>query len=136
MSSLACDIVTPEAKLMSGDYYMVVVPGVEGEMGFLEGHSPLVSALSDGVIRLRKEAGSDVEHIAMQGGYVEVTGEKVIVLADRACLVKDIVVEDVKAEREAALSQIEALSADEAAAKSTLDATVAWCDLRLKAVSA
>lgn len=136
MSSLACDIVTPEAKLMSGDYYMVVVPGVEGEMGFLEGHSPLVSALSDGIIRLRKDADTDVEKLAMQGGYVEVTGEKVIVLADRACLVKDIVVEDVKAEREAALSQIEALSAEEAAAKSTLENTIAWCDLRLKAVSA
>ena len=110
MSSLSCDIVTPEAKLLSEDFYMVIVPGVEGEMGFLQGHAPLVSALADGTVRLHKEAGDKERAIALQGGYVEVTGEKVIILANRACAVEDIDVEAVRAEREEALHHLEQLS--------------------------
>lgn len=134
MSSLSCDIVTPEAKLMSEDYYMVIVPGVEGEMGFLEGHAPLVSALADGTVRLHKEVGDTARVIALQGGYVEVTGEKVIILADRACPVEDIDVETVRAEREEAASQLEALAADDAG-RPTLENAIEWCDVRLHAVA-
>lgn len=134
MSSLSCDIVTPEAKLLSEDFYMVIVPGVEGEMGFLQGHAPLVSALADGTVRLHKEAGDKERAVALQGGYVEVTGEKVIILANRACAVEDIDVEAVRAEREEALHHLEQLSADDAG-RPTLEAALAWCDLRLKAVA-
>lgn len=134
MSSLSCDIVTPEAKLMSEDFYMVIVPGVEGEMGFLQGHAPLVSALADGTVRLRKQAGDKERVIALQGGYVEVTGEKVIILADRACPIEEIDVEAVRAEREEMLRQLEALSADDAG-RPTLEGALAWCDVRLKAVA-
>ncbi|MEG0071140.1 MAG: ATP synthase F1 subunit epsilon [Raoultibacter sp.] len=136
MSQLACDIVTPQAKLFSEEVYTVIVPGIEGEMGFLEGHAPLVSVLSDGVVRLRKENGADMQSFALQGGYVEVTGRKVIVLADRACAVADIDVEQVRAEADEAKAEIEALSDDNAAARSTLQSTVLWCELRLKAAQA
>ena len=84
MAGLVCDIVTPAAKLYSDDAYMVVVPGVEGEMGFLKGHVPLVSVLADGVARIQNEKDGETQRFALQGGYVEVTGKKVIILADRA----------------------------------------------------
>ena len=84
MAGLVCDIVTPAAKLYSDDAYMVVVPGVEGEMGFLQGHVPLVSVLADGVARIQNEKDGETQRFALQGGYVEVTGKKVIILADRA----------------------------------------------------
>ena len=58
MASFKCDIVTPAEKLAACEVEMVVVPGVEGEMGFLAGHAPLV--------------------------YVQVTDDKVIILADSA----------------------------------------------------
>ncbi|MEG2948228.1 MAG: ATP synthase F1 subunit epsilon [Raoultibacter sp.] len=133
MSQLACDIVTPQAKLFSEDVYTVIVPGIEGEMGFLEGHAPLVSALSDGVVRLRTEAGADMRSFALQGGYVEVTGEKVIVLADRACPVEDIDVEKVTVEAAEAKAALESLSADDTAAAATLQRAVLWCEVQLKA---
>lgn len=63
---------------------MVVVPGVEGEMGFLAGHAPLVSALADGEIRLTPAGGGAVQRFEVKGGYVQVTGDKVIILADSA----------------------------------------------------
>ena len=87
MAGLACDIVTPAALLYSNDAYMVVVPGVEGEMGLLQGHVPLVSCLADGVVRiqienggalhLRKGPGTDTESL----GYVQ-NGDKATILGE------------------------------------------------------
>ncbi len=130
MAGLVCDIVTPAAKLYSDDAYMVVVPGVEGEMGFLQGHVPLVSVLADGVARIIAEQGGESLAFALQGGYVEVTGAKVIILADRAIPVKEIDTTAVREELSALESQRSGMS-DEDAAKSTIDADIAWCKVQL-----
>ena len=84
MAGFMCDIVTPVAKLVSDEVELVVVPGVEGEMGFLSGHVPLVSTLSDGVVRVQENEGGPFKEFAVEGGYVQVSGTKVIVLADKA----------------------------------------------------
>ena len=85
MAKLACDIVTPEAKLYSADeVHFVVVPGSEGEMGFLYDHVPLVSTLADGTVRVQENEGGEFRKFAIEGGYVQVTGKKVIILADKA----------------------------------------------------
>lgn len=84
MATFMCDIVTPAAKLVSEEVEMVVVPGVEGEMGFLAGHAPLVSALADGDVRVTPAGGGAVKHYAIKGGFVQVADNKVIVLADSA----------------------------------------------------
>ncbi|MEG2850426.1 MAG: ATP synthase F1 subunit epsilon [Raoultibacter sp.] len=136
MSQLACDIVTPEAQLFSAEVYMVIVPGIEGEMGFLPGHAPLVSALADGVASIRTEAGGAQQRFALQGGYVEVTGSKVIVLADRACAVEDIDAEALREQTAAAQAAFDALGADDTAARLTLQSTLNWCALQLKAMQA
>ena len=134
MAGLVCDIVTPQARLFSGDATMVTVPGVEGSMGFLQGHVPLVSPLADGMVRIEGDAPDDAKSFVCQGGYVEVTGEKVIVLANRALRVEDI---DASAVREQ-LGQLEekraALSVEEAN-KTTLADDIAWCNAQLNAVS-
>lgn len=83
MAGLVCDIVTPSAKLYSDSCREVVVPGVNGSMGFLQGHVPLVSPLADGLVRVIKDDGSETQ-FDCSGGYVQVTGGKVIVLADKA----------------------------------------------------
>lgn len=135
MAGLVCDIVTPAAKLYSDDAYMVVVPGVEGEMGFLQGHVPLVSVLADGVVRIQDDPSSEHKRFALQGGYVEVTGSKVIILADRALPVGDI---DVAAVREE-LAQLEAKVAgmsEEEVAKTTLSADIDWCHVQMHAAEA
>lgn len=84
MTKFACDIVTPDAKFYSGDVHFVVVPGSEGEMGFLYDHVPLVSTLSDGVVRVQEDEGGSFRQFAIEGGYVQVSGTKVIILADKA----------------------------------------------------
>ncbi|MBQ9068023.1 MAG: ATP synthase F1 subunit epsilon [Eggerthellaceae bacterium] len=90
MATLTCDIVTPAECLFSEECYMVAVPGESGHMGFLPGHAPLVSTLADGEVRLFSDSSTLTSRYACQGGYVQVTGEKVIVLADRAVLADDI----------------------------------------------
>ena len=85
MAKLACDIVTPEAKYYSNDeVHFVVVPGSEGEMGFLYDHVPLVSTLADGTVRVQEDEGGKFRNFAIEGGYVQMTGTKVIILADKA----------------------------------------------------
>ena len=135
MAGLVCDIVTPAAKLLSDDAYMVVVPGVEGEMGFLHGHVPLVSVLADGVVRIQAENGGEMKRFALLGGYVQVTGRKVIILADRAIPAEDV---DANQVRET-LAGLEAKLAEltpEEAALTTLAADISWCGAQLKAVAA
>ncbi|MEF9876835.1 ATP synthase F1 subunit epsilon [Gordonibacter sp.] len=135
MAGLVCDIVTPQALLYSDDAYMVVVPGVEGEMGFLQGHVPLVSVLADGVTRVQNQKDGDAKRFALQGGYVEVTGEKVIILADRALPVDAIDAGAVRDQLAGLEADLAALS-DEEASKSMLPTDVAWCQVQLKAIDA
>lgn len=135
MAGLVCDIVTPAAKLYSDDAYMVVVPGVEGEMGFLQGHVPLVSVLADGVARVQGEKDAAVKRFALQGGYVEVSSEKVIILADRAISAEDIDASTVRGELAGLEADLAAMSV-EAVEKSTLPADIDWRRVQLKAVDA
>ncbi len=134
MSKLICDIVTPAAKLYSEEAYMVVVPGVEGEMGYLINHEPLVSLLADGQIRIQVESDSPEMHrYVTQGGYVEVTGQKVIVLADRACSVEDVDEAEAKRQLEELEGKLSKLDENEIS-KSTLPADIAWYKAQVKAV--
>ena len=76
-------IVTPLGKIFEGEIKEATFPGIEGEFGVLEGHSPLITNLKPGVITLKKEDGKE-EVIAVNWGYVEVTPTHINVLADGA----------------------------------------------------
>ena len=134
MAGFMCDIVTPRARLVSEEATLVVVPGVEGEMGFLAGHAPLVSVLADGEVRM-SAADGEVRRYALQGGYVEVGDGKVIILADRALPSTDIDVAQVR-ERLAAIEAELATLSEKEAVKTTLPADKAWCDVQLKVAQA
>lgn len=122
---LQCDIVTPERKLASLETSMVVVPAIDGEMGILSKHVPIVSVLGHGDVRCTLE-NNEVEHYAIDGGYVQVTNEdKVIVLADNAIKTSDIDAEAVKAEIEALSARIAELDED-AADRSFLEKKLDW----------
>lgn len=135
MAGFMCDIVTPVAKLVSEEVELVVVPGVEGEMGFLKGHAPLVSVLADGEARVKAAGASDVAHYALQGGYVEVTDDKVIILADRALPASAIDVDQVR-EQLAGIEEELAGLTDEEVRKTTLAADKAWCEMQLHVAKA
>ncbi len=76
------EIVTPERVVVSEEVDEVVLPGIEGEFGVLEGHIPFLTALKVGELIYRKEGKE--EHLAVSWGYVEVTGDSVKVLAEAA----------------------------------------------------
>jgi len=76
-------VVTPERLLREIDVRMVVLPGVEGDFGALERHAPVVSALRPGVVAVHGEDGGD-EELVVTGGFAEVTGTRVVVLAEEA----------------------------------------------------
>ncbi|WP_105102573.1 F0F1 ATP synthase subunit epsilon [Microbulbifer pacificus] len=78
-----CDIVSAEESLFSGLVKMVVVSGVEGELGITYGHAPLLTALKPGPVRIIKDSGEE-EVYFLSGGYVEIQPNVVTVLADTA----------------------------------------------------
>lgn len=79
---LTLEIVTPEARVYSDTIDTVVIPTVEGEIGILPGHLPLLSQVMDGELRVTK--GSQVEALVVGDGFVQVQGDKVSVLAEHA----------------------------------------------------
>lgn len=135
MAGFVCDIVTPVAKLASQEVELVVVPGIEGEMGFLKGHAPLVSVLADGEARIKVLGVDGASRFALQGGYVEVTDDKVIILADRALPADAIDVEQVREQLAGIEEQLAGLS-DQEIRKTTLAADRAWCAVQLKVAEA
>jgi len=93
-NTLKLEIVTPDAKVFSEDVEMVTLPGVEGEMGIYPQHVPLLTQIVPGEIVARK-GGQDF-FLAIGEGFVEVTGERVSVLADMAIRAENI--DEAKAE--------------------------------------
>jgi F-type H+-transporting ATPase subunit epsilon len=79
---LRLEIVTPERRAYVDDVDMVVVPGRNGQLGILPRHTPLISSLGVGELRIKK--GGTEESLLISGGFVEVRPDKVIVMADLA----------------------------------------------------
>lgn len=77
------EIVTPEQILLKDEVQFLVAPAVEGELGVLRNHAPLVAALKIGVIRYKDSAGQE-QKIAMSGGFMEVVDNVARVLAETA----------------------------------------------------
>jgi len=79
---LTLEIVTPEARVYADTVDTVVIPTVEGEVGILPGHIPLVTQMGAGELRATKAGVT--EYLVVGGGFAQVTGEKVSILADSA----------------------------------------------------
>jgi F-type H+-transporting ATPase subunit epsilon len=79
---LRLDIVTVERVVYSEDVDMVVAPGTEGQLGILPRHAPLLTALTYGELRAKRD--DQVESFALGGGFMEVQPDRVTVLADTA----------------------------------------------------
>ncbi|MGE0444357.1 MAG: F0F1 ATP synthase subunit epsilon [Vicinamibacterales bacterium] len=94
-TKLLLEIVTPDRALVREEVDEVVVPGSEGELGILPGHTPLLSTLKVGEMWYRQ--GSEKHHLAVAFGFVEVLPERVTVLAHVAERAQDIDIE--RAER-------------------------------------
>lgn len=105
---LKLEIVTPERRILDAEVDSVTVPTATGEAGILPNHAPLVSALKPGVVSYTAKGNSD--KFAITGGFVEVSSNRVSVLADNAEGADEIDVAAVKADREAAEKALAAAS--------------------------
>jgi F-type H+-transporting ATPase subunit epsilon len=79
---LTLEIVTPDARVYSDTIDSVVVPTVEGEVGILPGHIPLLTQIEHGELRVTK--GTETLFLAVSGGFAEIEGDRVHVLAENA----------------------------------------------------
>ena len=82
MSSLKLDIVTAERIVYSDEADVVIAPGIDGQLGILPHHAPLMTTLQPGELRVRK--GGEEFSLAISGGFLEVRPDRVIILADSA----------------------------------------------------
>src|SRR3972149_5808518 len=97
---LLLEIVTPERQVFSEQVDSVVCPGVEGELGILPHHAPLLTTLGVGELRIRR--GGEEEYFAIAGGFLQVRPDKVVVMAETADMASEIDVEKAReARREA-----------------------------------
>jgi len=83
------DVVSAEQQLFSGAVEKIQVTGSEGELGIFPGHTPLLTAIKPGMIRIVRENGQE-EFIYLSGGVLEVQPSNVIVLADTAIRGQDL----------------------------------------------
>ena len=83
---LQLTIVTPEKMVVSEDVDQVNVPGVDGDLGVLYDHASILSTLRPGQLsyETEREKGRETTHMVVSGGYLEVTDNRVIVLAETA----------------------------------------------------
>jgi F-type H+-transporting ATPase subunit epsilon len=98
--ALQLDVITPERRLLSEQVDSVTVPGAGGELGILPGHTPLISELRTGVLSYTR--GADTRRLLVSGGFVEVNGDRVSVLADFAELPAEVDAARARAERDEA----------------------------------
>jgi F-type H+-transporting ATPase subunit epsilon len=82
MATMRLEIITAERLVYADDVEIVVAPGVEGQLGILPYHSPLMTALQPGEIMVRKSG--QPSYLAVTGGFMEVLGNRVTILAN-AC---------------------------------------------------
>ena len=83
------ELVSPAKLLVSEPVEMVIIPGAEGDIGVLPGHSPLIAAVRPGIIDIH-EGGKVRDRIFVGGGFAEVSAERCTVLAEEATLVGEI----------------------------------------------
>lgn len=127
--TLLLEVVTPERIVYTDEVSVVVVPAVDGEIGILPLHAPLVGALKPGEVRVKKD--DTTLWFAISGGYVQVHEDKTIVLADDAMPASQI---DVERAREAAanirarLAEVGGISAEAVA----LTHDLLWAEAQVK----
>lgn len=82
------EVITPDRMVLWREVMHVVIPGSDGDIGVLPNHSPLLTRLRPGIVRIGE--GEDAEIYLVTGGYAEVLPERTTVLADKATARKDL----------------------------------------------
>lgn len=89
MATLHVDVVSAEEQIFSGEAKFVALPGESGELGILPKHTPLITRIKPGAVRIERPDGTE-EFVFVAGGILEVQPHRVTVLADTAIRGKDL----------------------------------------------
>lgn len=129
---VAFDLVSPEKLLFSEDVEMVVLPGVEGDIGVLPGHAPMITQIRMGTICVF-ENGQVVKRLFVESGFAEVMPDRCTVLAEQATSLEDI--ETSAVEQHIKDLRDEISLADSAQERAALEAAIAVENGKLEAVN-
>ena len=133
--TLLCEIVTPESILYTNEVQMVVASTPAGEVGILPLHTPLVTTLAPGEVRLRfGDGAADWEFFSISGGYLQVHEDKVIVLADAAVSVSQIDAARAKESCELIETRLAELPVDAEDERAEMIRDLSWTKIQLQAV--
>ena len=94
-NTIHVDVVSAEEQIYSGEAEFVVLPGMEGELGIYPRHTPLLTQIKPGAVRIKVPGQAEEEFVFVQGGFLEVQPTTVTVLADTAIRGHDL--DEVKA---------------------------------------
>lgn len=122
MSTIHVDVVSAEESIFSGEAILVSLPGEVGELGILPRHTPLITRIKPGAVRIQRADNNEEEFVFVAGGILEVQPHCVTVLADTAIRGKDL--DEAKANEAKRLAE-EAVSS----AKGDLDLAKAQTEL-------
>jgi F-type H+-transporting ATPase subunit epsilon len=126
------DVVSAEEQIFSGEAEFVVLPGIAGELGIYPRHTPLLTAIRPGAVRMKVPGRTDEEFVFVQGGYLEVQPHRITVLADTAIRARDL---DEKAALEAKRAAEEARANKNSAEEiATAEAELAVAMAQLEAI--
>lgn len=101
--ALQVELVAADRTVWSGEATMVIARTVEGDVGVLRGHAPMLSLLTEAVVEIAEVEG-DVVVAAVDGGFLSVANDRVSILSERALLAAEIDVDDARSQLEAARS--------------------------------
>ena len=133
--SLHLEIVTPKGPVATTDVEQVILPGLLGEFGVLEGHIPFLSALRPGIVRYNDQSGKP-RRMAVGTGFAEVgASEKVLVLTDLHALPEDIDADEVRSELQEAEAVLKDWTGELNAEHKELMDSAAWAQARLDVLS-
>ena len=132
--TLLCEIITPEELVYTNEVRMVVAPTIDGEVGILPLHAPLVSVLKPGEIRVRY-GQDEIEWVAVSGGYLQVHLDRVIVLADEAALSSQIDTERARKAQELTQKRLAEVSAEDTEEMDRLERDLKWAEVQLTVAS-
>ena len=90
MSTIRIDVVSAEEAIYSGEAEFVVLPGVAGELGIYPRHTPLITQIRAGTVRIKVPGKTDEEMVYVQGGFLEVQPNHINVLSDTAIRASDL----------------------------------------------
>ena len=127
MSTIKVDVVSAEEQIFSGDAEFVALPGEAGQLGILPQHTPLISLIKPGFVRITLPNTKEVKQVFVAGGVIEVQPHHVTVLADTAIRSEEMD----RAKTEKALA-----AAREARSKATSEVDLAKLDAELAILAA